>query len=707
MKKSNTLFLISIFLTLFYSSMNAQWIQTGLTGGFINKFFVSSDKIYAAAYGGVLVSTDAGLSWSHSNLGFTDGDVQSVVSTSKSVFAGTYFSGIFMKDLNGSIWKQTSLNDRSVYELTTIGDNVFAATYSGVFLSTDNGTTWNQMNNGLTDLQVECFAVMGTNIFAGTGSGVFLSTDMGGSWNTVSTGLSNHEVMTLAVNGTNLYAGTWAGGGIYTSTNNGQGWLLVPNCPTNYVYSIAFNGSKIYAAGQKVCVTTNGGADWAEVSPNNTDGMPWTSILAICYTGGNLIAGDNAVNVSTGIYISNNEGNSWSHSNWGVPNYCTNSIASNNGYILGATSGGVFYSTDEGTEWKGPTMHGEGYRWAEFSAIYSRGNNYVFAGDINGNVCVSTDGGKQLTLQTQIEQGATVTAFASISTSVFAATKPYESGVAGGVYKSSDNGATWTAVNNGLPTLADTNTNVTSLAVIGSNLFAGTGHGVYLSRDNGTNWTKVNNGLTTSRIYSLAVKGNDLFAGTDNGVFLSNNNGTSWKQAGSGLSAKTLIDYPIVPGSSGDNLNRAFYITDYPGTTLSNVTLYFSATTAEAYTIQLQAMNSAYDGTLIGQSTANFSSSSSVYDLKAATFNFNNIPVTKGQVVAFKLSLVSGGSGTVYYCTLGDTGGVSAIVQETEDSTPPLSTPRHGAIAIKVDSGSSINVVSLAAIDTNLFAGTK
>ena len=49
------------------------------------------------------------------------------------------------------------------------GTNLFAGTYdAGVFLSTNNGTSWTEVNSGLTSTVVEALAVSGTNLFAGT-----------------------------------------------------------------------------------------------------------------------------------------------------------------------------------------------------------------------------------------------------------------------------------------------------------------------------------------------------------------------------------------------------------------------------------------------------------------------------------------------------------------------------------------------------------
>jgi hypothetical protein len=56
---------------------------------------------------------------------------------------------------------------------------------------------------------VSALAVSGTNLFAGTSGGVFLSTNNGTSWTAVNSGLTNTDVLSLAISGTNLFAGTY------------------------------------------------------------------------------------------------------------------------------------------------------------------------------------------------------------------------------------------------------------------------------------------------------------------------------------------------------------------------------------------------------------------------------------------------------------------------------------------------------------------
>jgi TonB family protein len=86
---------------------------------------------------------------------------------------------------------------------------------SGVFKSTNGGTSWTTVNSGLTDMYVHALAIgpsTPTTLYAGTsGSGVFKSTDGGTSWSAVNSGLTDLNVYALAIDPstpTTLYAGT-------------------------------------------------------------------------------------------------------------------------------------------------------------------------------------------------------------------------------------------------------------------------------------------------------------------------------------------------------------------------------------------------------------------------------------------------------------------------------------------------------------------
>ena len=98
-----------------------------------------------------------------------------------------------------------------------------------------------------------------------------------------------------------------------------------------------------------------------------------------------------------------------------------------------------------------------------------------------------------------------------------------------GVFRSSDNGANWVAVNNGLPLV-----NNRSIIAKGTSIFvSSTTGGVYRSTNNGDNWTAVISGLTKLNVLYFCVSGTNIFAGTGGprgSIFRSTNDGTSWNE---------------------------------------------------------------------------------------------------------------------------------------------------------------------------------
>ncbi|MCX6162284.1 MAG: T9SS type A sorting domain-containing protein [Ignavibacteriae bacterium] len=111
-----------------------------------------------------------------------------------------------------------------------------------------------------------------------------------------------------------------------------------------------------------------------------------------------------------------------------------------------------------------------------------------------------------------------ITSLAVNGNNIFAGTWPST-----GIYISTNNGTNWTHT-------SLNNQEIRSLLVNGNNIFTGTKpNGVFLSTDNGTSWAQTS--LNSHDILSLAVNGNNIFAGSDsNGVYLSTNNGTTWNQ---------------------------------------------------------------------------------------------------------------------------------------------------------------------------------
>lgn len=192
-------------------------------------------------------------------------------------------------------WVQTSgPGGGSIHSLVAIGTKLFAGTSSftatsgGVYLSTNNGTSWTAVNSGLTNEDVNSLAVNGANLFAGTGGGgVFLSTNNGTSWTAVNSGLTYQNIDALLSAGGNLYAGTF--GGLSVSTDNGTSWTTAADSGlTSTDFQVLLSSGAYLFAGTSSGLfrSSNSGASWTTVD----SGLTNTYVFSMAVNGSNLVA---------------------------------------------------------------------------------------------------------------------------------------------------------------------------------------------------------------------------------------------------------------------------------------------------------------------------------------------------------------------------------------------------------------------------------
>jgi hypothetical protein len=225
-----------------------------------------------------------------------------------------------------------------VNALAVSGKNVFAGlSMYGVYLSTDSGASWTQVNAGLTSRNVISFGLSGENLFAGTrAGGVFISTNNGTSWN--QTALSGHYVHSIAVLDTTLFAGT-EGNGVFRLTNTDSGWTVIDsNLTSTYVSALALSNTNIFAGtyGGGVFISTDNGANWTAVN----NGLTNKSVMSLAVSGENLFAGT----LGGGVFISTDDGSNWTQSG----------LATNYVYALAIDDTNIFAGTDGNGVWKRP-----------------------------------------------------------------------------------------------------------------------------------------------------------------------------------------------------------------------------------------------------------------------------------------------------------------------------------------------------------------
>jgi photosystem II stability/assembly factor-like uncharacterized protein len=270
---------------------------------------------------------------------------------------------------------------------------------------------------------------------------------------------------------------------------------------------------------------------------NGASWNPTTLDYRIVVSLAKMVNGDSGMNlfagtVLGGVFLSSDNGNSWSDVNSGLGYKNVHTLAVKDTNLFAGTDDGVFLLPANGAYWI-PVSNGLTNMSINTLAVI---DTNLYAGT-NEGLFISTNNGTSWTPTGLTE--VTVRALAVIDTNLFVSTG------SSGVLRSTDNGANWDTISN--PNMEKS---VPALAVIGTDLFAGTHQGIYRTPTNGADWIPANTGLTNKDVEALYVRGTDLFAGTYGGVYRSTNNGTSWTERNTGL--KTTVVLSLI--TSGDYL---------------------------------------------------------------------------------------------------------------------------------------------------------
>ena len=233
----------------------------------------------------------------------TNKNVWSLAASGDNIFAGTNF-GVYISTNNGESWSLTSLNNQSGHVLLINENNIYAGTFHGVFKSTNDGQNWVQI--GLSNRSIWALTIHGNNIFAGTdfGHGVYRSTNNGLSWTQTSLGDTNF-ISSLVMSGNNIFAGDWASNSVFLSSDTGNTWTQISlgGTPTEVVFCLAVKGNFMFAGVDNggVFRSSNGGFNWTQTSLNNR------GITSFTIKDNHIFAGDFFYGE---VYLSSNNGTS-------------------------------------------------------------------------------------------------------------------------------------------------------------------------------------------------------------------------------------------------------------------------------------------------------------------------------------------------------------------------------------------------------------
>ena len=447
---------------------------------------------------------------------------------------------------------------------------VIEAKEGGFFRSDDYGTTWQKLTDK-AELRQRPFYYMHVHADPVDPETVYVnnlafqkSTDGGTTWTEISTPHGdNHDLWIDPRNNQRMIQGN--DGGANISFNGGASFSSIYNQLTGQFYNIAADNQfpyRVYATQQdnsSISVPSNahdGAISWGDCYAAGTGESGFITVHPedsnIVYVGavGSSPGGGGAlqrydhrtghiqlVNVWPEPHGAIGPGQLKYRFPWTFPIL----FSPHDSRVLYSTGNCVFRSTDEGMSWEpispdltradmsklgpsgGPltldTSAAEHYCCIATLRESPHEKGVLWSGSDDGLVYRSADNGKNWVNMTpsQLPEWSFVRTLEPSpfdpATIYMAATRYKLDDPTPYLYKTTDNGQSWSLITNGLP--ADDYTRVIRADPTHRGLlYCGTETGVYVSLDDGANWQRWGGNLPVTPVYDLLVKENDLIAGT-------------------------------------------------------------------------------------------------------------------------------------------------------------------------------------------------
>jgi len=553
---------------------------------------------------------------------------------------GSYGVGI-LKTIDGGLTWSPSLDwtyqqSRGVWMIQihpTDGNILYAATTEGIYKSIDAGGSWNRVHDVIMAMDVRIHPTRPDTLFAAHGNfgsvghGIYRSTDAGLSWNRLAIGLppSWTGKCQLAIAKTapdTIFASishVFAGRGLYRSVNGGDAWSRINGTDyqqfqgwySHYVVVSPFDDQTLFTGGIEISRSTDGGStltvqsNWQDVylgtsPPEGPLGDPqyahadhhfavWhpTQPNTVFFTsdGGVFRTTDLGVTFESliGGYQTGQFYNGFSNSSsdrdfamGGLQDNFTviyegtgawrrviggdgawTAIHPEIGSTLYGSAQGLFMlrSYDTGTDWveiPPPQLPGDVTAFiapfvlspAEPATLFA-GRAHVYRSDDEGSSWTPTNGAAPLSAGNPVISMAIAQTTSDV---VYAATAPI-SGRAR-VFRTRDRGGSWVDVSTGLPDRypSDLAVNPHDPDEVYVTLMGfGSSH-VFKSTDGGDSWIDIGAGLPDIPTSAIEVDPDStdfLYVGTDLGIYLSIDGGGSWEPFTDGMPLAMVNDLKV------------------------------------------------------------------------------------------------------------------------------------------------------------------
>jgi len=438
-------------------------------------------RLISPSYSQILISSDNGLTWDTSKIKFSLG-FGVVANIGDTVLVGGA-SGLAHSTDGGLTWTEDE-NLNNVYSVAAMGNNFYAIDLNGgVYRSGDGGFSWTPWDRGLPDLQITNIVASGQGLVA-AGRGFWRLPEDQGRWEWAGNGMQPQTVLCFDTTENAMCAGTqwWD----FISWDEGVTWQ-----PVQFGYPASYfivNKDTLGVIGWSTRILPATSSDtsyvlWWIYNSTFVGGFPIPNFLTIGSTIVAVNPFDYLGSESAGLYGFGRNVGSSADTN-GLParsERAVEAIGWNGKYLFVATRfDGMYRSADTG---KHLSKFSTGFPDNTFTSDTSYLNLYINSGWRTG-------------------------AIACMGRTVFVAT-PH------GVFRSTDDGATWTTISQGLPSRPIRNIKAFSFGLLAS---ADSGD-IYFSPDNGNTWYDKSDGLAPATVYAFQQFGGYLYISNENGVF--------------------------------------------------------------------------------------------------------------------------------------------------------------------------------------------
>lgn len=504
-----------------------------------NNIQIVKNNVYILNKGKLFVSKNNGDIWN-----------QIMVKDSISHISGKNDSSLYLTSINGFLSLtegktkcDTLLHGISVNAVITHGKKLYAATTTKALISSiDDGKNWKSAGS-IFDTLGEAYAIttIGQDIYVSVNNpknnrnGLFISSDSGSTWQQTFNNTNYFSIQRLYGVDDTLYAYFYTSNlkiaGVYKSGDKGQTWKLYLN--TIRFKTMVTTGNNLFFCYDGRSSSMGGGV-LSRAKTNDTTfhelttGLPYkTGASRILSVGQNMYL----ATLNNGIFVSNNNGDSWLPLNNGLECFSKvlNIKAVGNTLVthIEIESGVDYVYILENNKWK--ILN----NLPQYFEVYKLNTspNTIFVTTFNRGSCMSKDLGKTWTKINEPASNNDLTINLVINDSTIYGTSY------GKIYKSNDEGKTWTKITISYDNSGDNNNSLT-LWPAGSNIFKRADNVNFsISTNDGNTWTTPVSGIPsgfTGR--GIDINNNKLFIAiksssyeaTITDLYYSNNYGTNW-----------------------------------------------------------------------------------------------------------------------------------------------------------------------------------